>query len=156
MLCKVLGHLEERVACNLIQQLAVDVNEVALDVHAQDVGFALIVVGTLANLMGKTLYAEVRAASFDAAVGVVNKGALKQCVGHIVYEVMDYAVTVVCGIYLSRLGKGNKKACGWQWLVSPVIEVVTQLVKVCFKVLLKFGYIRLGGLVLPRAVVRYE
>ena len=69
---------------------------------------------------------------------------------------MDYAVTVVGGIYLARLGECDKKARGWQWLVSPVIEVVTQLVKVCFKVSLKLGYIRLGGLVLPRAVMCYE
>ena len=61
------------------------------------------------------------AASLDAAICIVDEGALEQRVRHVVYEVMDYAVTVVGGIYLSRLGKGNEKARGWQRLVSPVI-----------------------------------
>jgi len=103
-------HLSQCAEADVQQFFSVDVHEVAADVHFHDVARAGVVMALAADVLLKSLDAEVCAAALYATVRVVYEGALVQLVGVVVIEMVHYPVAELGGEHLAALGVGDDEA----------------------------------------------
>ena len=124
-----------------------DVHEVAPDVQVQHIAFPLPVPALLAAEARHTPYAVVRAASLDAAVGVLDERPLEQVVRVVEVEMVYDAVPEHGGEYLPPLRVVHDEALRRLGPVAPVVQVVAELLHVLPEVLFPFPDVAPGGLV---------
>ena len=93
-------------------------------------------------MLANTIDTVMGSASFDARIGIGNKGTLKKLVGISDIKMMHDAVTKHRSKHLALLWICNNKALRWKCLVSAIQQVITEFIQVLSQIALKFHHIR--------------
>ena len=147
------GHFVDRGKAYLKQTLPVDVHEITTDVHLHHIAGNGIVLAFFPNMLFKSSYAIMRAASLDAAVAVVDESAFIHLMRVVVIKVMHDAVAEVGGKHLTLFGVGDDKTGRGQRLISAVPQRITQRFKVFFQMRLKMKLIGLVALMAAGIII---
>ena len=136
-------HAAQLAQCDAEQAAAVDVHEVATDVHLQYVARLRVVLALASYVALQAGDAVVRATVLDAAVRVLDEGALQHHVDVIVVEVVYDAVAELRGEDLAALRVGDDEAGGLAGAVGALPQLVAQCLQLCLGMALEAQLVRL-------------
>lgn len=101
---RTVSHLEDSLMNEGHKDFSVDVHEVALDVHLEDIGWLCVVLRARTDMVVKAVNAVVGATILDAGIGIGNERALEESVQIIEDKVMHNAIAELSSKDLTLLG----------------------------------------------------
>ena len=137
-----IDHLVDGGITNLKQAIAINMHEIAPNVHLHDIARNGIVLAFFADMLLQPLNTIMGSSILDTVVSIVNESTLVKDVRIVVIQMVDNPVAKLGGEHLSFLGVGDDKTGGGIRLVGTSKEFVAQFVEITLKICFKTPLIR--------------